>query len=71
MNRITDDFKKNLINRYTHKEEVHEPSTPYSQPRQIPNSEHKFMQLFESINKPYQRESQSPAKTLDHEGKFT
>lgn len=50
MNRITDDFKKNLGARYSHKEG--EPLLPVSHPRQIPNSEQRYMELFESINRP-------------------
>lgn len=38
MNRITEDFKKNLITRYSHKEEYTEPTVPNNQPSLIPNS---------------------------------
>lgn len=38
MNRITEDFKKNLISRYSQKEEVTEPTTLNTQPKLIPNS---------------------------------
>lgn len=37
MNRITDDFKKNLIARYSHKDADHLPQAS-SQAKQIPNS---------------------------------
>lgn len=66
MNRITEDFKKNLISRYSQKEESMDAPSPYPQARQMPSSEHKFMQLFESINKPLAQPNQSPGKAIDH-----
>lgn len=60
MNRITDDFKKNLASRYSNKEQ--ETLLPVSIPRQVPNSEQKYMELFESINRPTNITTLSPTK---------
>jgi hypothetical protein len=65
MNRITDDFKKNLIARYSQREGDPQPPVS-SQPTTIPNSEQRFMQLFESINRPPQPSSLSPLKPHDN-----
>jgi hypothetical protein len=37
MNRVTEDFKKNLTNRYSQKQEIIELPAPSSQQRRIPN----------------------------------
>ena len=71
MNRITEDFKKNLITRYSHNDEYTQPTLPNNQPSLIPNSEQKFMQLFETINKPIHNHNPSPSKKVNNEIKFS